>query len=476
MILKRVIFAGIAVGLVSCVAGDAQPDEPATDAIAARDRQGTRLQGGILDTWYAYLPTATVLPTDPVTAAGARFDDVTVRYGSISANRSGAVIADADLVGAMFYGENQRTRTQIALRVDAVQPRPSSITGLPEFQYSIKVKDGTGVETPLCDGAAGNVAIPAPGSWDSLGAFNTASRQFTFLCLTGVAEKCVRWGYRYWEPQYAAYHQACTRMARADYCGDGESHTVDGTLVDLYDRRGLDGDPAFINQTPAATPALAFEAAWPAKGSALCLSKLRWATLPLGGYCPTLLPDPRVDVQNPRAKFCDDIPGTARDRINVLSDAGASVFNDSAYLDAGLYRWSNSIGRQYTTSRGFYDPSGRGNVAPAAGYSTASYVGALYRVGIDPTLLPAGAVRLRTWRQTATGKFITTTINPNTITGPTYTPHATEGWLLPPSVEPAIATARKLSLFQNTDGSFVTTTDSPGPSYRRVRLEGYLLR
>jgi hypothetical protein len=466
------VLSGMAVWLMSCAVGDSQ-DEPATDAIAARDRQGTRLQGGIVDDWYAHLPGTLPAVTDPVDAGGDRFDTVEVRYGSISATRAGTLLADTDLIGAVFHGKNQRTGAELKLKVDAVRPRSTSVAGLPEFEYSIKVTTGSIVDMPLCDSGP---AIPASGSWDQYGTFNSAPRQFTFLCLTGVAEKCVRWGYRYWEPQYADYHQACTRMARKDFCGNGESHTVDGTLIDLYDRRGLDGDPAFINQTPAATPALAFEAAWPAKGSALCLSKLRWATLPLGGYCPTLLPDPRVDVQDPRAKFCDDIPGTPRDRINILSDAGAVVFNDTAYVDAGLYQWKNSAGLQYATTVGFYDPSGRGNVAPAAGYSTASYVGTLYRVGIDPTLLPAGAVRLRTWRQTATGKFITTTINPNTIAGPTYTPHATEGWLLPPSVEPAIATARKLSLYQNTDGSFVTTTDSPGPSYRRIRLEGYLLR
>ena len=34
----------------------------------------------------------------------------------------------------------------------------------------------------------------------------------------------------------ASYHQACTRMARADYCGDGTSHTQDGTWIEYYDK------------------------------------------------------------------------------------------------------------------------------------------------------------------------------------------------------------------------------------------------
>jgi hypothetical protein len=32
------------------------------------------------------------------------------------------------------------------------------------------------------------------------------------------------------------HHQACTRMARADYCGDGRPHTVTGTPIDIFDR------------------------------------------------------------------------------------------------------------------------------------------------------------------------------------------------------------------------------------------------
>ena len=31
------------------------------------------------------------------------------------------------------------------------------------------------------------------------------------------------------------YHQACTRMARADYCGDGTPWTVPGTPIDIFD-------------------------------------------------------------------------------------------------------------------------------------------------------------------------------------------------------------------------------------------------
>jgi hypothetical protein len=86
--------------------------------------------------------------------------------------------------------------------------------------------------------------------------------------------KCARWGYRPWQSYngvpLAAYHQACTRMARADYCGDGESHTKDGTPVDIYDNLGL--------LVRGNDPLLHFEASWTPRG-AYCISKQRWLEL-----------------------------------------------------------------------------------------------------------------------------------------------------------------------------------------------------
>jgi hypothetical protein len=81
----------------------------------------------------------------------------------------------------------------------------------------------------------------ADGSWDPSG--------HTIACTSGVLAKCARnWGYKPWKELRTSrgslislqpLHQACTRAARADYCGDGASHTRDGTLIDLFDRYGL---------------------------------------------------------------------------------------------------------------------------------------------------------------------------------------------------------------------------------------------
>jgi hypothetical protein len=67
---------------------------------------------------------------------------------------------------------------------------------------------------------------------DKLG-FRPWQRRWTRVCLPTNAD--CRWQAQ----DLTAYHQACTRMIRADYCGDGRSHTISGTAIDLYDKLGL---------------------------------------------------------------------------------------------------------------------------------------------------------------------------------------------------------------------------------------------
>ena len=83
--------------------------------------------------------------------------------------------------------------------------------------------------------------------------------------MDGVIAKCVDWGYAPWALG-ADVHQSCTRLARADYCGDGRPWTLDGTTIDAYDVLGVQarlGDPSF-----------GFEAAWGEHG-AICVNETR---------------------------------------------------------------------------------------------------------------------------------------------------------------------------------------------------------
>lgn len=131
---------------------------------------------------------------------------------------------------------------------------------------------------------AGTEKVPVPRAlalrdvWDGTGSRHASATMFTFACENGVMTKCVKWGYKPWKKRSGKslvdYHQACTRMARADYCGNGKSHTKEGTVIDMYDDLGI--------QTRMAAPAgevdpgtMSFEAAWTPDG-AYCLDRSRY--------------------------------------------------------------------------------------------------------------------------------------------------------------------------------------------------------
>ncbi|MFP2928549.1 ADYC domain-containing protein [Pyxidicoccus sp. 3LG] len=120
-------------------------------------------------------------------------------------------------------------------------------------------------------------ALAVKGVWDASGARQDTQGKLTFACENGAITKCILWGYKPWASRdgksLAGLHQACTRMARADYCGNGRSHTKQDTAIDMYDGMGLlkrtveasaDWDPARAS----------FEAAWAPDG-ATCLARTR---------------------------------------------------------------------------------------------------------------------------------------------------------------------------------------------------------
>ncbi len=120
------------------------------------------------------------------------------------------------------------------------------------------------------------------------GTYLPAKGVYSLQCSSGASGKCVRWGYKPWAfgPSGKSlwdHHQACTRMARADYCGNGVSHTKDGTMINMYDPLGI--------QRSETSPAFSFEAAWGAQG-AVCVRKVRWPDISslerLAARCPQL--------------------------------------------------------------------------------------------------------------------------------------------------------------------------------------------
>ena len=120
--------------------------------------------------------------------------------------------------------------------------------------------------------AGDDMGMFVPGVWDSKGSRSDAVTiggqriSTTFACYSGVLNKCVRWGYAPWNVG-ADLHQACTRMARADYCGNGISFTKNGTVIDVFDVLGI--------QRATDEADLVFEAAWGPSG-AVCVNRTRY--------------------------------------------------------------------------------------------------------------------------------------------------------------------------------------------------------
>ena len=115
-------------------------------------------------------------------------------------------------------------------------------------------------------------ALAVQGVWDAQGKRQEAPGRFTFACEEGVIAKCIDWGYKPWQTKGGQsledYHQACTRMARADYCGTGLSHTTAGTVIDVYDTVQV--------QVPEETAQseMSFEADWTPEGAS-CVAHTR---------------------------------------------------------------------------------------------------------------------------------------------------------------------------------------------------------
>ena len=90
---------------------------------------------------------------------------------------------------------------------------------------------------------------------------------FELVCTGGARGKCVRFGYLPWAGDALRdIYNACVRMVRADYCGEGERTTRNGTLIDHYDAEGI--------EESAHDSRFEFEAGWTAAG-AVCVRRVR---------------------------------------------------------------------------------------------------------------------------------------------------------------------------------------------------------
>jgi hypothetical protein len=272
------------------------------------------------------------------TLAGDPLDNVRIERGEVVAEQGGVTLRSTALVGAHFHAAAQDldvsppATADVEYRVTAIAPElgqyDPTATGNTYLYTLEQWTPDTASWQSACpaDTDGRRVAIPLAAIWDEHGDRIESSSLFTFGCTTGVIAKCYRWGYRPWVTGYGdltAMHWTCTRLARADYCGNGVPHTRDGTSINVWDTLPAPGP---IQARAGLLPSLGmiFEAGWNT-GGAVCLSRARWLLDP-GGLLAALCPDRLVAPSLLGGTVCD----TVADVLDYDSDA--RMFNQS-YLN-----------------------------------------------------------------------------------------------------------------------------------------------
>jgi hypothetical protein len=267
--------------------------------------------------------------------SGDPLSNVRIERGEVVAERAGTTLRGTSLVGAHFFADARNASgnasaaaefrvTAIAAEDPAHDPTGTGNTYLYTLEQWVPDSASWRAACPA-DADGRRVAIPMSAIWNAHGDRVESTTQFTFGCTFGVIAKCYRWGYRPWVTGYGnltAMHWTCTRLARADYCGNGTPHTRNGTTINVWDTLPAPGP---IQHHGGLLPPLgmAFEAGWNT-GGAVCLSHARWLLDDAGAIaalCPSRLIAPGLGQT-----VCD---GTA----DVLGyDANARMFNE-AYLN-----------------------------------------------------------------------------------------------------------------------------------------------
>jgi hypothetical protein len=217
-----------------------------------------------------------------VSLNGVSLNGVSLNGTSFTGTTSRGLVSGDDFVGAWFTGTLSNGST-LKLQIDTISQSPSDA----EIHfYTVTYLADSGWKS-ICGNdfwGAPIQAIPLLGRWNTEqgvpggGSKIYDTTMFTFACRGAALAKCVELKYKPWKTTSQCpgrnstncvtaldpYHQACVRMIRADYCGDGRSWTLNGTPVNLYDGVKIELD------TEAWRP----DAEWGANG-ALCIVQPR---------------------------------------------------------------------------------------------------------------------------------------------------------------------------------------------------------
>ncbi len=173
----------------------------------------------------------------------------------------------AELIGAeLDIGDGTTLRIE-GVRQDMLDPSGEVLL----HRFSVRAGDGAWQNPCEPDREGQREGLPIAGRWDADGRFRSDHAKFALSCTSGAQAKCVRFGYKPWKQtadgtSLAPLYEACVRMVRADYCGNGEATTRDGTAIDIFDRHGI--------QRAETGADFRFEAGWSAEG-AVCVAHPR---------------------------------------------------------------------------------------------------------------------------------------------------------------------------------------------------------
>jgi hypothetical protein len=137
--------------------------------------------------------------------------------GLVARSGSGEILTGEELRGARLVVSSYGVEHNVFIR------GATRTFDMPAFvRYDLEIDDQV-----ACPG--GQMGVFVKGEWDVNGDRHDDDG-FSFACESGAIFKCVSWGYAPWKAG-AEVHQACTRLVRADYCGDGKSYTENGTMI-----------------------------------------------------------------------------------------------------------------------------------------------------------------------------------------------------------------------------------------------------
>lgn len=298
-------IAGISL-LLQAVPGSADPPEPAAAVgqaqtpLSPKERWARRCQlpddgrfGYPRPQGHSLLGTRPVSPQQPGSSVlvsvdlgslhreGTPLAGVTLQGARLMSSAPAAPPdASQPLVGTLALGMDSAGQS-VEVAICAAEPDASD----PDLmRYRLETWDA--VKQQWADPCVATKRVPKPralvigGTWDARGTHVDLPDRVTFACESGVVAKCIGvMGYQPWQSKndqsLADFHQACTRMMRADYCGMGRSHTREGSMIDVEDRAGVQTQtPPGMAGAGVEEARFTFEGAWDASG-AVCLGRTR---------------------------------------------------------------------------------------------------------------------------------------------------------------------------------------------------------